>query len=54
MRAEDRQRALAIEHALMTGNITKAEDRFEAKKSINALRRYPVKPWLLQSQPSED
>lgn len=52
MRAEHRTRSLVIEHALMTGHV--AENRItEVKRSINALRQYPVKPWLLEEQPEE-
>lgn len=45
MRSENRQRALVIEHALMTGHVKK-DKRTQVERSINVLREYPIKRWL--------
>lgn len=44
-RAEDRARSLFLELAAMTGNF-KDKDRKQLRRTVNALRRYPVKRWL--------
>jgi lipase chaperone LimK len=46
-RAEDRRRSLVIEHSLISGH---RDDRAreEIQRTVNALRRYPIKSWLLQ------
>lgn len=44
-RSEDRARSLVFELAALTGNF-KPKDRNQMRKAVNALRRYPVKPWL--------
>jgi hypothetical protein len=44
-REQDRQRSLFLELALMTGQF-KDKDRAQLRRSVNALRRYPVKRWL--------
>lgn len=45
-RAEDRQRALLFEHA-MTSKRPSRKEQALLQRSINALRRYPLKRWLL-------
>lgn len=45
VRAENRQRALVMEHALMTSG-AKGSERESAQREIYALRRYPEKSWL--------
>ena len=45
VRAENRQRALVMEHALMTGHFA-PKDATSVKHSINVLREYPIKRWL--------
>ena len=45
VRAENRQRALVMEHALMASGAT-GSARDNAAREIYALRRYPEKPWL--------
>ena len=45
MRSENRWRSLIFEHAEMIGQF-KDKDRKALRKSVNALRRYPVKRWL--------
>jgi hypothetical protein len=47
-RAEDRARSLVLEHAAMIGNF-KDKDKNTLRKSVNALRRYPIKQWLMES-----
>jgi hypothetical protein len=47
-RAEDRRRSLFLEHALLLGQF-KDKDRNNIRKSVNALRRYPIKQWLMDS-----
>ena len=47
-RAEDRQRSLFLELAAMTGQF-KDKDRNALRRTVNALRRYPVKRWLKSS-----
>ena len=51
VRTEDRRRALAIEHAALTGHY---DDRHRARlhRSVNQLRRYPLKRWLLPDAPT--
>lgn len=44
-REEDRTRSLFFELASMTGQY-KDKDRRQLQRSINTLRRYPVKAWL--------
>jgi hypothetical protein len=46
-RSEDRQRSLMIEHAARTGQGYKDTDRAALHRHANALRRYPLKKWLL-------
>jgi hypothetical protein len=42
-RAEDRQRALMIEHGLMTGGHRfKKADQTSLRRDVTALRRYPM------------
>lgn len=45
-RSEDRQRALVIEHALMTQSY-KPNDKQALQRNVNVLRRYPIKRWLM-------
>jgi hypothetical protein len=45
-RAEDRRRSLVLEHALMTQSY-KPKDKRSLTQAMHALRRYPVKRWLL-------
>jgi hypothetical protein len=45
-REEDRKRALVIEHALMTQSY-KPKDKRALQQTMNALRRYPIKRWLM-------
>lgn len=45
-RAEDRARSLVLEHAAIVGHF-KDKDKKALTKSVNALRRYPVKRWLM-------
>jgi len=47
IRAEDRKRALVIQLAAMTGQYTETQ-RSTLERQANALRRYPVKRWLLR------
>jgi hypothetical protein len=44
-RAEDRTRSMFIELAALTGQF-KDKDRNGLRRTVNALRRYPVKRWL--------
>jgi hypothetical protein len=45
-RAEDRRRGLIFEHALMVGRGDQKQQR-QLQRGVNALRRYPLKRWLL-------
>ena len=47
-RAENRALSLVLELALRTTNYAK-KDQNAIKKDINALRRYPIKQWLIGS-----
>lgn len=44
-RAEDRQRALVHEVVALVGLLDKKNKEIELRNA-NALRRYPIKPWL--------
>ena len=46
-RAEDRQESLMLRHAMRTTKY-KTGDRRRMERDANALRRYPVKPWIMQ------
>lgn len=48
-RAEDRQRALVRELALLTANY-KDPERRSIERQLNTLRRYPIKPWLADTK----
>jgi hypothetical protein len=50
-RAEDRQRSLVLEHAVMTGQYSEKQ-RGVMRRGVNALRRYPIKRWLLPEPPT--
>lgn len=47
MRQEDRARSLLFELVLMSGHV-KEDKQTAVKRSINALRRYPVKKWRME------
>jgi hypothetical protein len=44
-RSEDRKRSLMMEHVSLSVP-RKDADQNAIKRTVNALRRYPVKPWL--------
>ena len=48
MRHEDRMKALIFEHSLMGGGRDEQKE-LALQRQINALRRYPIKPWLVSS-----
>jgi hypothetical protein len=50
-RAEDRKRALVVQLAAMIGSGYSEADRRTLERQANALRRYPVKRWLLLKSP---
>jgi hypothetical protein len=45
-RAEDRARSLMLEHAAIVAPRKKKSDQNAMVRTVNALRRYPEKPWL--------
>lgn len=47
-RAEDRMRSLMIEHVSLTSPRKKKADQNDVSRMANMLRRYPVKPWLME------
>lgn len=50
-RDQDRQRALMLEHASLVGHHDQKRHG-ELYRSVNALRRYPIKRWLLAEPPA--
>ena len=53
-RAEERRRALVIEHASLTVVGQKPEWYSAKEREVNALRRYPVKQWTVITETETD
>jgi hypothetical protein len=52
-RTEDRRRSLLFEYLGMTASAQmKPSDRSKVWRSVNQLRRYPLKRWLLPDGPT--
>jgi hypothetical protein len=50
-RSEDRTRSLMLEHVASTVPRRKKSDQAQLMRAVHALRRYPVKKWVVLPSP---